>query len=455
MEARVTDSSRFIASRRFALGHDLVSKVALTGKPELVTEVNELSEHELICYYDIPASVKSFAGVPVFFSNASGEQTVDQPVAVIAVDSLVVDAFGTETITLLGQFTKLISALIKSYTDKYDLLVESELLRSIKRIQECMKNNCTINSAMQTLAEETSKVMNWDFLSIVMFDDAQHCWTARKVINRSTESYIVTEQKIDFPESIVGQTIRNSGFSLIDNLETALSPRYYKGEKLPVKGSFISVPVSSASRCYGALNIESRTVSNFSRQNIDVLYRLTEQIASALEILYMRDIIREYVIVDDLTGLLSKKFFMQKVGEELARADDNGTELTMLFVTVDKSKEIAQRFGQEGFERVMVTLSKVIRSSVRPYDLVGRHDDDRFGILLINTPANDAYLWAEKIRKNVSAHVMNLDGKNISATISAGLCGALEGMRKEELLGNTLTVLNSASEAGGNSVRVF
>ena len=103
----------------------------------------------------------------------------------------------------------------------------------------------------------------------------------------------------------------------------------------------------------------------------------------------------------------------------------------------------------------MMTLSKVIRNSVRPYDLVGRHDDDRFGILLINTTSNDAYLWAEKIRKNVAAHVMNLDGKSISITVSTGLCGALEGMRKEELLGNTLTVLHNASEAGGNAVRVF
>ena len=127
----------------------------------------------------------------------------------------------------------------------------------------------------------------------------------------------------------------------------------------------------------------------------------------------------------------------------------------MLFITLDRTSEIAARFGQDGFERVMLTLAKAIRGSVRTYDIVGRFDSSRFGVLLINTAANEAYLWAEKIRKNVAGHVISLEGKNFSITISTGVCGALEGMKREELVGNTVAVVNKASEAGGNAVRVF
>jgi diguanylate cyclase (GGDEF)-like protein len=141
--------------------------------------------------------------------------------------------------------------------------------------------------------------------------------------------------------------------------------------------------------------------------------------------------------------------------EELQRADDAGNELSLLFITIDKADEITQRFGNDGYERVILTLAKAIRSSVRHYDLVGRYESDRFGVLLVNTAANEAYLWAEKIRKNIAGLVINLDGKNFSITISIGVAGALEGMKKEELLGNTVAVLNAASQAGGNVVRVF
>jgi len=455
MEGYVSDSSKLFSGRRFSIGHDLVSKVAQTGKPEFVTEVNESSESELFCYYSSPVSVRSFVGVPVFFSRGASDGSIQQPVAVLIVDSKTGDEFGTETLTLLGRFTKLVSALIKSYNDKYDLLLDVELMSSIRRLQERIRNNFSLNTIVQALAEESSKLVNWDFLTVVLYDEAKRAWVAKKVTNRAHEGYIVTEQAIDFPESIVGQTIKKNFHNTYDDLEKIAMPRYYSEEKLGREGSFASVPVSSLNKCYGAVNVESRDRFNFSRRDIDMLYRLAENAASALEIFYMKEIINEYVIIDDVTGMYSKKFFLQRMEEELHRADDVGSDLSLLFVTADKADEITQRFGIDGFERVMLTLAKAIRNSVRPYDIVGRYDTDRFGILLLNTASNEAYLWAEKIRKTITGLVINLEGKSFSITISVGVSGAVDGMRKEELVGNTSAVLNNALLAGGNAVRVF
>jgi diguanylate cyclase (GGDEF)-like protein len=455
LEARVTDSQHFISSRRFPIGHDLVSKVAVTGHPELVTEINPKSERELFPYYDMPASVHSFVGVPVYFSKPSDESRPDHPVAVVVVDGIAEDEFGQETLVLLGQFTKLISALIKSYTDKYDLLLDSELLRSIRRLQERVRNNFSLNSIVQTLAEETSKLINWDYLSVVLYDEAKHAWVAKKVTNRSNHAYIIPEQTIEFPASIVGHTIKSNIHTTVDNLETIDSPRYFAGEKLEKKGSLVSVPISSLNKCYGAVTIESREKYNFSRQDTEMLYRLAENVASALEILYLQEVINEYVIIDDATGMYSRKFFLQKMEDELQRAEDTGSELSMMFVTIDKAQELENRYGKPGFERVIATLAQAIRASVRSYDVVGRYEYNQFGILLANTASNEAYIWAEKIRKNVAGHVINLDGKSFSVTISVGVCGVLDGMRKDELLGNTLAVIHRASEAGGNTVRIF
>ncbi len=456
LEAKVSDSPFFMKVRRFPMGHDLLSKVAATGSPELVTDVNPMSERELLRYYDAPPAVRSFVGVPVFFSKMSDVASMDRPVAVIAVDSKVEDQFGRETLVLLGQYTKLVSALIKSYNEKYDLLINSELLRSIRRLQEKIRNNFSMATILGSVAEETTKLVNWDFLSIVLYDESKHVWLAKKVSNRGfQEGYIGTDQPIDFPQSVVGDVIKHNAHRIIDDLQRHGGPRYFRDEKLSPVGSFVSVPISSLNKCYGALNLESREKMNFSRQDIEILYRLTENVASALEILFMQELIDEYVIIDEVTGVYSRKFFIERMEEELQRSDEYGTELSMLFITVDKASDVVTRFGKDGFERVMCSLAKAIRSSVRPYEIVGRYDANRFAVLLINTPANDAYLWAEKIRKNVASHVISLDGKSFSITISTGVCGALDGMKKEELLGNTITVLNKAAEAGGNAVRVY
>jgi len=455
MEARVSDGSNFISSRRFPMGHDLTSKVAESGKPELVTDVNPRSELEMLPYYDTPISIKSFVGVPVYFSRKMKEHSAERPVAVIAVDSKAADEFGVETLTLLGQFTKLVSALIKSYTDKYDLLLDSELLRSIRRMQERIRKSFSLNVIVQALSDETSKLVSWDCLSVVWYDERKHAWLAGKVTNRSLEGSILLEQAIDFPGSIVGQTIKNNTHALVDDLEASTVSRYSAQEKGERIGSFISVPISSVNKCYGALNVESRDKYNFSRQDIEMLYRLAENAASALEILYLQEAINEYVIVDPLTGVYSKKFFLQRLEEELQRADDHALELSFLFLSLDRTGDIGERFDQEGLDRVLVTLAKTIRASIRPYDIAGRYGADRFVVVLANTAASEAYLWAEKIRKSIAGHVINAAGKSFSVTVSIGVCGALEGMRKEELLGNAAAVLNKATEAGGNAVRIF
>lgn len=455
LETKITDSLNYFSARRFPIGDDLVSRVAVSGKPALLSEVNPDSQPELFPYYTAPEGIKSFVGVPVFYSKSRGSRDSGHPVAVIAVDSVAEDDFGEETVAVLGHATKLVSALIKSYNDKYDLLLNAELLRSIRRMQEKIRNNFSLATIVQSLSDEITKMIGWDHLSVVLYDEHKHNWVAKKVTNRGQTPFIAADQVIDIAGSITGRTIRNNIHSLVEDLETVTFPRYYPGEKVSGHGSFVSVPVSSLNKCYGAVNLESADRYNFSRQDIEMLYRLTENVGSAIELLYLNDVIKDYVVVDALTGLYSRKYFTQRLDEEIQRADDTGSELSLLHITVDKHREIVERYGDEGFERVVLTVARLVRSCVRGYDVVGRIETNRFGVLLAGTTSSDAYLWAEKIRKNIAGHVITIGEKSFSVTISAGLSGVLEGMRKEELVGNTIAVLNRATEAGGNTVRVF
>ncbi len=455
LETKISDSLNFFSARRFPIGHDIVSRVATSGKPELLSEINPDSQSELFPYYTGPEGIKSFVGVPVFYSKSSDPRDSGHPVAVIAVDSVAEDDFGEETVAILGHATKLVSALIKSYNDKYDLLLNAELLRSIRRMQEKIRGNFALATIVQSLSDEITKMIGWDHLSVVLYDEHKHNWVAKRVTSRGQAPFIAADQVIDIAGSITGRTIRNNIHSLVEDLETVTSPRYYPGEKVSGHGSFLSVPISSLNKCYGAVSLESADRYNFSRQDIEMLYRLTENIGSAIELLFMNDVINEYVVVDALTGLYSKKYFTQRLDEEIQRADDTGSELSLLHLTVDKQKEIVERYGDEGFERVVLTVSRLVHSCVRGYDVVGRIETNRFGVLLAGTTSSDAYLWAEKIRKNIAGSVITIGEKSFSVTISAGVSGVLEGMRKEELVGNTIAVLNRASEAGGNTVRVF
>src|SRR5512140_450672 len=374
------------------------------------------------------------------------------PVGVVVADSLAEDAFGGETLALMGRFTKLISGLIKSYTDKYNLLLDSELLSSIRRLQDRIKGDSTEQAVLAALAEETNRLANFDFLSVTMYADDKHAWVVQKVVNKTGQPYLAPEAVIDIEQSIVGSSIRNNTVASVEDLAQESGPRFCADEQMEHVGSFLSIPISSFNRCYGAFSIESRTPRNFTGTEAETIYRLVENAAAALEVRYLNDLIREHVVVDQLTGSLTRKHFLKKVEEEVRRAEDLTAELAFVSFAVDGMTGHRERYGVDGTDAIVNNVARVIRSNIRLYDVLGRQGDDTLGVLLINTPASDAYLWAEKIRKMIASHVIMIGPKTLSVTVSAGVCGLTAGMQVDELVAGTTQVLGKAIEHGGNLV---
>lgn len=452
LEMKVTDSQNFMADKRLPISGDVMSQVATTGKPQILGRVNPVSEKEVVHYYESPEYIKSLVCVPVYYLNGAKDGA---PVGVIVADGKAEDAFGPETFGLLGNFTKLVSALIKSYTEKYDLLLDSELLTSIRRMQDRVKSSSSEATVLMSVAEEASRLINWDALTLTMYSDDHKGWNIQKVVNRNGVPYISQNLQVDFNESIVGQVIRSNKLQTVDDLSNVRPMRFCFGEPMEAAGSFLCVPISSVNRCYGALTLESKAVGNFSGIEVETIYRLVENAASLLEVLYMNDMVKDFVPVDQLTGALTKKHFMRKLEEEVARAEDFGTELTYVSLAIDDVEEQVKRYGGEGFDSILAQVVRVVRANTRSYDVIGRLDGDELGVVLYNTAASEGYLWAEKLRKQIASHIITLENRSISVTVSVGVNGLGEGMNKEQLVAGTNQVLHKAMEDGGNLVRVY
>jgi len=452
LETCVTDSRNLMTAKRLPLEEDVVSQVAIHGKPQLLGNINPVSEGDVVKYYGSPEHVQSVVAVPVYYIKGSGDQ---MPTGVIVADTQAEDAFGTETMSLLGNYTKLVSALIKSYTDKYDLLLESELLASISRMNDRVKSDPGEVTVLNSLAEEASRLVNWDFLAIAMYGDEQQSWVLQKVVNRGAYPYVTPDQVIDFNASVVGRVIRGNATESIADVSREKPVRFHKLENIDSEGSFMCLPISSMNRCYGALTLESRTKNNFAGTEVETMYRLVENAGLSLEVLYMNDLVKDFVIVDQLTGSFNGKHFLKKLDEEIRRAEDFGQELALASLVIDNPQEMTKRYGGEGFDSMLNQIARIVRGSIRPYDVLGRQDPHGVGVLMINTAASEAYLWAEKIRKQIASHVITIDGKSLSVTVSVGVCGLTEGMQRDDMVAGTSRLLTKAIEDGGNLERVL
>jgi diguanylate cyclase (GGDEF)-like protein len=288
-----------------------------------------------------------------------------------------------------------------------------------------------------------------------MFSEELNSWALQKVVNRTNVLYPVEQDIVSYDESMVGKAISTNTLIHVNDLESESSTRFFSEEAISLKGSFLCVPISSLNRCYGALTLESVNKFQFSPGEAETMYRLVENAAELLEVLYMNDLVREYIAVDQLTGSLNRKHFDKKLEEEVQRAEDFGMELSLVSVAVDGMQGHINRHGRDGFDAILNQVAKLVRVNIQPYDVIGRMDTNTLNILLINTTANDAYLWAEKMRKHIASNILSIGQMNCSVTVSAGVCGLNNGMKKDELVAGTSQVLHRAIENGGNLVRVY
>ncbi|MCX7984551.1 MAG: diguanylate cyclase [Bacteroidetes bacterium] len=455
LESAVTDSQVFMSQQRLTIGTDYVSQVALYGKPILVNYFSEVSQADILPYYTKHETVQSFLGIPVFYPTEVQQQLSANPIAVLCIDCRENDVYGNETIALLSHVAKLFSTLLVGYISKYDLLLDSEVLQSISRFRKQLEREFTVPTATRALVEETARLIPWDYVTVVLHDDTRKEWIVQHVLNRMNDSYVPLLSAVDLEQSIVGRGIQSGELIVRGDVRTLDRSRFYPAERCSSEGSLVVVPINSLTRCYGALVVECKEREVYSTQEISLIQKFVQEASWAFEVLSLQEITNKYLALDETTGVATRKAFLERLHEEVQRANDFGTELSLVMVAVDNMDEHINRHGYEAFEVVLQTVSRIVKNAVRPYDVVGRFDYNCFVILLISTTLNEASLWAEKIKKNVASSIVNIATKNFSVTVSVGIAGAYENLSDVDLLENATRALTKAQGAGGNVIRVF
>jgi len=449
LESHVTNSEKFIKFRRLPIGLDVVSQIAITGKPKVVNYVDDYGQSDMVPYYNGAELIKTFVGIPIFYDKK------DEPIAVLVIDCLEADAYGEETVASLSSVSNLISNILETYTSKYDLLLDSEVLRAIGKIKEELTIDFSINSISKTLAEEVSKLVPWDYISIVLYDDNRKSWVLYYLKNRMNDAYAPLMKDLQTERSIVVEVIQAGIPKIVDDVTKLENPRFYIGEHCDSEGSLMIVPLSSFKKCYGAVVVESKDLKAYTDTDVGLVQKLAVTSAWAMEILGLTELINNHVAFDETTSVLTRKNFIRRLIEEVQRANDFSVDLALVMVSVDRMNEHIEKYGRDAFDLILQELACLIKGSVRTYDVIGRIDFNCFAILLVNTTTNEASLWAEKMRKNIASHVISINSKNLSVTVSLGVAGAKPSISDLELVENANRVLQKAIDAGGNIVRVY
>ncbi|MBN2339931.1 MAG: diguanylate cyclase [Deltaproteobacteria bacterium] len=143
-------------------------------------------------------------------------------------------------------------------------------------------------------------------------------------------------------------------------------------------------------------------------------------VGSDIESVYHEEIYR-MTIVDGLTGIYNKRFFLDELSREAERARRYERPLSLIMFDIDHFKQINDTYGHVAGDAVLQTLSKLVQANIRQSEIFARYGGEEFAILIPEITINGASSLAEKIRNLISEHHFQFENQRIPVTVSLGV----------------------------------
>jgi diguanylate cyclase (GGDEF)-like protein len=147
---------------------------------------------------------------------------------------------------------------------------------------------------------------------------------------------------------------------------------------------------------------------------------------------------------DTLTGCLNRRAASERLAEEHLRFRRYARDYSILLLDLDKFKSINDTFGHQTGDRVLVTLTEVIRNVLRAGDHLARWGGEEFLVLLPETPATEALALADRLRQTVEAHDFGVPGRTV--TFSGGVAGVTRDQSVDDLCARADQALYQAKQ---------
>lgn len=134
-------------------------------------------------------------------------------------------------------------------------------------------------------------------------------------------------------------------------------------------------------------------------------------------------------MTDPLTGLLNRRAIDNVASNELKRqARYTGSPLAIGLLDADHFREINRIYLHTGGDEVLRGLARILVTSLRSVDFVGRIGGEEFLVVAPETHLQGASVLAERIRSTVERTPIPFRGQDISITVSLGFAVAEPGM---------------------------
>lgn len=165
--------------------------------------------------------------------------------------------------------------------------------------------------------------------------------------------------------------------------------------------------------------------------------------------------LKEDLIHDSLTGLKTRKYFIEDAEENLSAIANPESEkrsegfhnVSYLFCDIDHFKKVNDELGHDAGDAILKKVAKILGNSIRESDIVCRWGGEEMVISLLGADEKEAAEKAEELRRKVK------EGTEVS--LSIGVSAFEEGASFSELINRGDRAMYMAKEEGRDRVKTY
>src|SRR3954466_2137039 len=131
---------------------------------------------------------------------------------------------------------------------------------------------------------------------------------------------------------------------------------------------------------------------------------------------------KDYAYTDPLTEIPNRRFYYERLLQEIARARRGNHVLALALVDLDLFKAINDEVGHRGGDQVLKFFSQFLRVNLRQEDVVCRIGGDEFAIIMPDTTPEKASVFFDRVKHKLDQLELAIDGRRaITLSFSCGL----------------------------------
>ncbi|MCO4845419.1 MAG: GGDEF domain-containing protein [Sulfurovum sp.] len=124
---------------------------------------------------------------------------------------------------------------------------------------------------------------------------------------------------------------------------------------------------------------------------------------------------------DYLTGIMNRRMFNEISERYFQTAQKNELNLTLLLLDLDHFKKVNDTYGHQAGDQLLKRFVETLERILNKSDIFARIGGEEFAILLSQINSDDAYILAERIRKEIENDFITYEGQDIFITTSIGI----------------------------------